>query len=202
MKKCAATKHNNDLLLASLSKFYDDKDRVQLVSPIINGESRISLRLIDWFVTNYCKKHGVVITCATDDSVSHFNVYLSYRSQLKAYSKQQFDPFRRRERLEFHFNDEVVIETTIGQLNFFRWVLQYELVPYIEENFQNIESDMINSQKENQQKRQCTDNIKVKVVRSATGETILQHRKKRNELSKSFVHHMNKFMGRTTIKFD
>ena len=47
-----------------------------------------------------------------------FNVFLSYRSQLNAYSKKQFDPFCRRNRIDFYFNETQFITTTVGQLNF------------------------------------------------------------------------------------
>ena len=61
------------------------------------------------------------------------NVYNSYKSQLKAYSKKRFDPFCRRERIKFinHNNDEII--TTAGQLNFFRWVIENNILDYISE---------------------------------------------------------------------
>ena len=55
----------------------------------------------------------------TGEIISQFNVYNSYKSQLKAYSKKRFDPFCRRERLDIEINGHH-INTTVGQLNFFR----------------------------------------------------------------------------------
>ncbi len=46
----------NSLLLNNLMKFYNKNNNLDKILPIINGESTISLRLIDWFVTNYSKK--------------------------------------------------------------------------------------------------------------------------------------------------
>lgn len=121
---------------------------MQKVMPIINGTSKYSLRLIDWFVTNYSKKHNTIITYrSTDNNIVHLNVYLSYRSQLKAYSKQQFDPFRRRERILFYYERDKSVETTIGQLNFFRWVIQNHIIDYICEHAKEIEKDMVGQQK-------------------------------------------------------
>ena len=52
------TKRNckQDLLMQSLINFFSTKKNMNVILPIINGKSKISLRLIDWFVTNYCKK--------------------------------------------------------------------------------------------------------------------------------------------------
>ena len=45
-----------DLLMNSLKKFFTE-ERFKQVIPIIVGTSKISLRVIDWFVTNYSKKN-------------------------------------------------------------------------------------------------------------------------------------------------
>jgi hypothetical protein len=75
-----------------------------------------------------------------------FNVYLNYKTQLKAYSKKQFDPFQRRERISFEVqnanNEKQKIVTTIGQLNFFRWAIQNNILEYAERNVKDIEKDM------------------------------------------------------------
>lgn len=139
---------NSDLLMMSLSSFYAQRGMMQRVMPIINGTSKYSLRLIDWFVTNFSKKHNTIVTFkSADNNVVHLNVYLSYRSQLKAYSKQQFDPFRRRERILFYYERDKSVETTIGQLNFFRWVIQNHLLDHIIEHVKEIEKDMVGQQK-------------------------------------------------------
>ena len=44
------------LLLKPLDEFYKNKERIYKIIPILNGNSPISLRIIDWFVTNYSKK--------------------------------------------------------------------------------------------------------------------------------------------------
>ena len=50
----------NTILLDNLMDFII-KIIISIKLPIINGESKISLRLIDWFVTNYSKKHFTII---------------------------------------------------------------------------------------------------------------------------------------------
>lgn len=194
--------NNKDLLMVSLAKFYNNKNNINKIIPIINGTCDMSLRLIDWFVTNFSKKYSTIIRSEQNNVRKHLNVYLSYRSQLKAYSKQQFDPFRRRERITFYYNKDEYIETTIGQLNFFRWILDNNIIEFIILNRQDIENDMMCSQKENQFKKSCSENIKLKIIHTDDGESIIQKRKKRNELSKSFIKNMNKFQGSRTISFD
>jgi hypothetical protein len=192
----------NDMLLLSLGKFYNDKSNIKKLLNIIDGSYSVSLRLIDWFVTNYSKKNNTIIMRNVNNDVIHFNVYLSYRSQLKAYSKQQFDPFRRRDRMNFFYDRDKFIETTIGQLNFFRWVIINNILEYIEENNKLIDDDMIKTQKENQKKRLYENNIKIKYIKNLDGNTQLMTRKKRNELSKSVTKKLNVTSCPLMIKFD
>jgi len=200
--------------MVSLSKFYAERQNIDKITPIIQGKSDISLRLLDWFVTNYSKKTSTTIapsptpmqTTVKDSilpsSLPNFNVYLSYRSQLKAYSKQQFDPFRRRDRITFYYDHETSIETTIGQLNFFRWVIQNNILNYIHENMQAIEQDMFSVQKKN-----VSPDIVDPTTGSANASTDRSHKTdekggKRIELSKSFVKNMNRFEGTRLINFN
>lgn len=132
---------SKELLLIALGKFYSRREYIDNIQPILQGTSCISLRLLDWFVTNYCKKHNVIIGTT--------NIYLSYRAQLKAYSKQQFDPFRRRERINFYYDSSQFIETTIGQLNFFRWVLSNHVLDYVGGHIADIEADMLAATRQN-----------------------------------------------------
>jgi hypothetical protein len=192
--------NSKDLLMLSLSKFYT-KTTINKILPIIEGESNISLRLIDWFVTNYSKKYNTVITKEKNNNIIHFNVYLSYRSQLKAYSKQLFDPFRRRDRITFFYDKDSNIETTIGQLNFFRWIIQNDILEYIIINIKAVESDMINIQKENQNKKNNDDNMRVKLIQTDKG-IVIQKRKKRIQLSKSSIKNMNLTSGQRKIEFE
>ncbi len=195
-------KIQNQLLLNSLVKFYKKKANVKIITSIVNGESNISLRLIDWFVTNYSKKQSIYIYKNKDKYKEQINVYTDYRAQLKAYSKQLFDPFRRRERINFYFDETTWLQTTSGQLNFFRWAIESNILKYIEENVEIIEKDMIQSQKLNQEKKNDKNNIKVKITKTANGKEIVVTRKKRNELSKSISKNIIYNNSKRTIFFD
>jgi len=130
----------NDLLLNKLMLFYNMDDNLNKMLRIINGESKISLRIVDWFSTNYAKKWFTVYDL---DSCPRFRVYNDYKLRLKAYSKRRFDPFCRWERIKVPFGDqEYSIETTIGQLNFFKWAIENKIIDYIEKNYLDIEVDM------------------------------------------------------------
>ncbi len=145
---------NDKLLLESLHEFYDNEYNRDKLLSILSNDKKISLRSIDWFITNYSKKNNVYyIIYETHDNIPSFNeinniyktnmnVFHSYKSQLKAYSKKRFDPFCRRDRLLFIIDENHSVETTIGQLNFFKWAISNLILEYIEENKDNIENDM------------------------------------------------------------
>ena len=161
----------NDLLLNNLKAFYKDSDYLDQMLSIINGESNISLRIVDWFATNYAKNYYTVYDIQKDNSyISRFKVYNDYKLKLKAYSKKRFDPFCRWERITFPYKNDTSIQTTIGQLNFFKWALENKVVDYIRENYETIESDM-NNRNSTSRKKNAPLNDKTKT------------RKKRQELS-------------------
>ena len=123
------------LVLHRLSNFYSNPDVLERVRAIITGNSNISLRLIDWLVTNFAKKYNVSYLTKADSR--HVIVYLAYKSHLKAYSKKMFDPFCRWKRIQF-----LGMNTTVGQLSFFEWAIQDEVLDYLEENFEDVQRDM------------------------------------------------------------
>jgi predicted flavoprotein YhiN len=142
----------NDLLLHKVLRFYNENggENMDLMLSVINGTTNISLRIMDWFVTNYSKKHYTVYNIVGNGNVSgsvtgakRFKVYVDYKLKLRAYSKKRFDPFCRWERINVpHKNGTTYIETTLGQLNFFKWAIENEVIRYIEENYTAIETDM------------------------------------------------------------
>jgi hypothetical protein len=130
------------LILSDLMKFYRQNGNLHKMLKIIKSETKISLRIIDWFVTNYAKKNYTII----QNGIERFKVHLGYKQKLKAYNKKKFDPFCRWERITVPYDEtgETLIETTIGQLNFFKWALEHKIIDYIEEHYDEIEKDMMN----------------------------------------------------------
>jgi len=107
----------NSLLLNNLLKFYNVDNNLDKMLCIINGESKISLRIVDWFATNYAKKFYTVYQLGNN---KRFKVYVDYKLKLRAYSKKRFDPFCRWDRIMIPYKEGNSIQTTIGQLNFFK----------------------------------------------------------------------------------
>jgi hypothetical protein len=186
----------NELLLKNLLDFYQDRDNLHKMMRIINGESNISLRIVDWFVTNYAKKYYTVYSLPTPDRADEirFKVYNDYKLKLKAYSKKRFDPFCRWDRIQIPYDDEKYMETTIGQLNFFKWAIENAIVDYIRENYAAIEEDM-NHRNSSSLKRKNAVNTDAVCHDNKT-------RKKREELSISACKCIKKEMVSIVVKFN
>lgn len=148
-------KNKKDVLMDNLNIFFKVNKHFKILKDIIEGKSKISLRLIEWFVTNYCKKYNIQYKLNKNRL---FNVHLEYKCQLKSYKKKLFDPFRRKDKLQIDLNETHSIVTTVGQLNFFKWAIQNKLLDYILKHIQDIENDMFKRQKkkENKSKREIT----------------------------------------------
>ena len=190
-----------NILLDSLKEYYkNEKNIKKLLNIIHQSDTKISLRIIDWFVTNYSKKKNIYYsiykksdgtkTFESDNNefVKHFNTYHAYKSQLKSYSKKKFDPFCRRDRIDFEYNDnnEVKkIETTIGQLNFFKWAIDNLIIDFIIKDYNVIEEDMTKSFQQ------------IKKHKKISNE-----RKKRQELSKSASRGLNQTNVSVILDFD
>ena len=153
----------NNLLMNKIECFFDNEFNKNILIRILNNEFNISLRVIDWFVTNYCKKNNIFWI----ENNSRFVVYLSYKLQLKAYSKKYFDPFCRRDRIYFSIKNNDYIETTVGQLNFFKWIIEHNIINYIKNNYEDIEKDMQNTIKLDLEK-----NIKRRQLSKSATKTI------------------------------
>ena len=96
----------DELILQNLKEFYKNKDHLKKMISIVNGESNISLRIVDWFVTNYAKKYFTVYDIKNSNGeTERFKVYNDYKLKLKAYSKKRFDPFCRWERIQFPYDE-------------------------------------------------------------------------------------------------
>ncbi len=153
------------LLLSSISKYFkNNPKRLDQFKNIILGKSYISLRLIDWLLTHFSKNNNIQYWIDDDTKkiyktlpenikkaakLRKFNMYIDYRAQLKSFSKMYFDPFRRHERIIYKLNDKENIETTIGQLNLFRWFFKNYIFEYIVSNYNEISKNMSSKNKPN-----------------------------------------------------
>jgi len=167
----------NDLLLTNLLAFYNQDNNLQTMLKVVAGETRVSLRIVDWFVTNYAKKYYTVYTIPSVDASRRFKVYTDYKLKLKAYSKKRFDPFCRWDRISVPYTASSSVQTTIGQLNFFKWIIESSIIQYIEEHYDEIEADM-NNRNSTSKKRDKPD-----IGGGAVSVSGTKTRKKREELS-------------------
>ena len=193
----------NDLLLKNLMEFYQDHENLKKMMHIINGESKISLRIVDWFVTNFAKKYYTVYELISPMSRNgsnekiRFKVYNDYKLKLKAYSKKRFDPFCRWERISIPYDNEKIMETTIGQLNFFKWAIENKIVDFIETNYADIENDM-NHRNSTSKRRSPSDTDSSDTMSIDNTKT----RKKREELSVSACKCIKKETVKIVVKFN
>jgi hypothetical protein len=133
-----------ELIVNSLQRFYAGRNDIDEIVQMLQGTSDISLRVIDWFVTNYARTHNTSYIMNDQE----FLVYRDYKSQLKAYSKKLFDPFCRRERIYFQVPNHPPFLTTVAKLNFFRWAIEKDILSYIRKNQEVIEKEMNQSMRE------------------------------------------------------
>ena len=202
----------SDLLLEKLLQFYNSNNNFDKMINIINGTSKISLRIVDWFVTNYSKKNYIVYEL---DNVKNerVKVYNDYKLKLKAYSKKKFDPFCRWERINVPYKNETCIQTTLGQLNFFKWIIENKILDYIEANYKTIETDMnLRNTSAKVKNSSLNSNTSTTSTTSTTSldsndsylsnNTNNKTRKKREELSSNASKSIKKEFIITTVEFN
>jgi hypothetical protein len=183
-----------DQVVSWLHDFYSSPGNLEKLLPILQGTSPVSLRLIDYFVTNYAKK----MNTSFPQAGRHFLVYFNYKRELNAYSKRLFDPFCRRERIMFQVRGMEPFVTTVGQLNFFRWFIEKNILEFVLENRETIEKDMNSTLKEHYSRTNTTrsseaDSTSFSDPSNATTLSTESKggRKKRCELTKSAMKKVN-----------
>jgi hypothetical protein len=198
------------LLLNKLLEFYRNNDNSKTMVNIISGESNISLRLVDWFVTNYAKENYTIYNIQKNNNFERFKVYNNYKLMLKSYSKKRFDPFCRWDRISIPYNN-IHIQTTIGQLNFFKWIIENNILDYIKDNYNIIEKDMNtrnkSKNKNNSYSSTCSEMSSDSNTTSSDdyinyNTNLNKTRKKREELSINSLKNIKKETINTIIIFN
>lgn len=127
-----------EVLKASVETFYTDPRNSDVLCDILEKKSGISLRNLEWFITNYSKHRN--LSFVTSEG-KRFTVHCSYKSTLDGYSKKLFDPFCRAEKINFKIpNTEKNIKTTVAQLNFIRWCIKNSIIDYLREHKEELKS--------------------------------------------------------------
>lgn len=194
VSKCKVNVMNNDAKLLKLdlfSKFYNNKDNLKKVIDIVRHDTDHSLRILEWFCSNYSKKYNIVYKITPTKEI---NVWLDYKACLDSYTKKKFDPFKRdhdgyaKFEVSVNYPDLPLLkkwETTVGQLNFFRWCIKNKILDYVLKNLKKIKDDMNQVTLKNYPDKTKTTK-KIKKISTALKEinsNTVKTRKKRVSLS-------------------
>lgn len=166
--------NKNDLLLKSLTTFYKKPSNMKVLHSYVSKSSPISLRIFDFLCTKYIKNRNVIYYIEKGGKKTSFNLNVAYKAQLKAYSKLQFDPFKRHDRIEIQcpLSADGKLTTTVGQLNFFRFAIENSLIQWIEnpDNLKKVETAISSDTKTKNTKEKTkkittsTNNLKITVT--------------------------------------
>lgn len=166
--------NKNDILLKSLISYYKKPSNMKILYSYVSKESPISLRIFDFLCTKYIKNKNVIYYIEKNGKKKAFNLSVAYKAQLKAYSKLQFDPFKRHDRIEIAcaLSSSGKLTTTVGQLNFFKFAIDNNLINWIEtpDNLKKVESAISIDTKSKQTKEKTkkittsTNNLKITVT--------------------------------------
>ena len=133
--------NKSDILLSSINTFYTVPENKHILIELLNKSGGISLRNLEWFITNYSKKTNLAYQTG-DGKI--FSVHCAYKSSLDGYSKKLFDPFCGSEKIVYTIpgtQDE--IHTTVAQLNFIRWCIKNKIVDYIRDHHDTLFSKQV-----------------------------------------------------------
>ena len=173
-------------------RFFQQPQHVQEFLDIIHGKSEISIRIIEWFVTNYSLRKQINYRLTVNETTEKFRVYPEYCNRLRSYTKKYFDSFCRSNKLIASWNptdkteDAVRFVTSIGQLNFFSWAVKYRVLDYVRRHLLEISIDMSAAMKERKQRKQqqkSASAAKRKSPKVKTQDICFVERQKKTRLS-------------------
>jgi len=188
-----------DWLLRELLEFYKNPEYLEIVKKIVNREfitsksKKISIRIVNWFVTNYAKQYFTVY----ENQDERFFVWTRFRSAEDGYSKEMFDPYSRKDRIIIPYDETTKLITTIGQLNFFKWAILNKVIDYIIEHYDDITNDMTSRLTVKNKSNVLFEDKNISKENIINGKT----RKKREELSISACRSIRKEFTPIKITF-
>jgi hypothetical protein len=145
-----------------------------ILIPIISGAHAVSIRIMDWYVTNYTLAHGTHYTWTNPKSKECriFSVHLEYGTTLNSKGRLLFDPFRRGPRVLLSGSNGMVHESTLGQLFFWRWATRYGVLDELMRpgTLEKVQAHMADQQQKARERKRVTG------------------KRKRSALSKKAVH--------------
>ncbi len=128
--------NNNQLIMLYQSLIKSKASYIDKFMKIII-QNKLKIIIIEYFITNYSKKYEIIIKRSNND---FFYINDEYKNQLKSFNKKFFDPYKRNNKFELEHNKQIII-TTVGQMNFFKWAIENQIIDYIEEHYKEIVID-------------------------------------------------------------
>jgi len=166
----------DQVLMKTLGQFYDNDENFNKMYKYVvkPRESAVSLRVLEWFVINYAKKNNIGYEFENENGKKQYIIVFSdYQNCLKGFKKVRLDPFCRKQRkgtqdcsIKFQ-HKEIEIETTIGQLSFFKWAIANKVLDYVEAHSEMIEKDM-NETNKNKKKNKKRQQLSIAATRTIT----------------------------------
>lgn len=120
----------------SLHEFFFKESNYNILLKFLKSDSKISLRIIDFFLTTYCFVNKV--------EYNNINIFVEYKNILKKYHKKYFDPCSRGIKIPFFYNKNNCVITTICQLNFFKWFIETQTYKIFLKLYNDIKKTMKN----------------------------------------------------------
>ena len=139
------------VLLRKLQTSYTPELAREVLVPLIDQTSPVSLRALDWAVTNWSKVNNVI--CSSPIAGEYTNVHQAYVNTLAYWKRKLFDPFRRRKRIMLRLDDKEY-ETTLGQANFALFAYRTGVLSYVLGHIDLIEAHMNETNHAQKRKRQ------------------------------------------------
>ena len=124
--------------------YYNDPNNLMIeIINIINSKNKLSLRFLEWVVSKYCKLYLVCINVNNKyNTENEYNIYIGYNAHIDTHDKYYFDAFKRRKKCQkflFKIGNHQFI-TNICQLIYFKWIIQYDILIYVKNNYEFLNS--------------------------------------------------------------
>lgn len=127
------------LLLSNCQRFFQISENFEKMKNILDKNKRtsLSLRLIDFAVVTWSKEANVYFLRKRDGKI--ICIYRAYKDMLSHYAKKYLDPFKRHQKITLQYYDAPTqtirpFETTVGQMCFFKWLIDEDILDFIEKN--------------------------------------------------------------------
>lgn len=180
-----------DSIITNLLLFFKEEYNFSVLYEIINkpkikGSKKLSIRLIEYFVSNYSKKNNTIISIKKNNIIKKFIVWLEYNKELDSDGKEFFDPFCRGaddgKLIELEHPNGLNLYTTIAQMNYFRWAIKNNIITYVKQNIDEIYNSMTKKGISSETSSEISEpiNHKLNIIKSTNKLAVNIHVKESN----------------------